>query len=62
MNAQSLVVYGAWVHEILPKLYSNLNGSFQQSQYNGGSVDGDNGFYYRIGVSLSYEFTKHLSG
>lgn len=61
LNAQSLVVYGAWIHEIMPKLYSNLNGAFQQSKYNGGSVDGDSGFYYRIGASLTYEFTKYLS-
>ncbi len=61
LNAESLVVYTAWIHEILPRLYSNLNGSFQQSKYNGGSVDGDSGMYYRIGASLSYEFTKHMS-
>lgn len=61
LNAQSLLVYAAWVHEIMPKLYGNLNGAFQQSKYNGGSVDGDSGFYYRVGVSLAYEFTKHFS-
>ncbi|MEI2723434.1 MAG: outer membrane beta-barrel protein [Verrucomicrobiota bacterium] len=61
MNAESVVVYGSWVHEILPKLYSNVNGSFQQSKYNGGSVDGENSMYYRVGLSLSYEFTKLMS-
>jgi len=61
LNAESLLVYAAWVHEIMPKLYGNLNGAFQQSKYNGGSVDGDSGYYYRIGASLAYEFTKHLS-
>jgi hypothetical protein len=61
LNAESLLVYAAWVHEIMPKLYGNLNGAFQQSKYNGGSVDGDSGFYYRVGVSLAYEFTKHFS-
>jgi hypothetical protein len=61
LNAQSLVVYGAWVHEILPRLYSNVNGSFQQSQYNGGSVDGENTFYYRVGLSLAYEISKYIS-
>jgi hypothetical protein len=61
LNAESLVLYGAWRHEIMPKLYSNLNGSFQQSKYNGGSVNGDSSFYYRVGLSLAYEFTKHLT-
>jgi hypothetical protein len=61
LNAESLVFYGSWVHEILPKLYSNVNGAFQQSRYNGGSVDGDSTFYYRVGVGLAYEFTKYLS-
>ena len=61
LNAQSLVLYGAWRHEIMPKLYSNVNGSFQQSKYNGGSVDGDSSMYYRVGLSFAYEFTKHLS-
>ncbi|MBP9901519.1 MAG: outer membrane beta-barrel protein, partial [Verrucomicrobia bacterium] len=61
LNAESVVVYGSWVHEILPKLYSNVNGSFQQSKYNGGSVDGENSMYYRVGLSLSYEFTKLMS-
>lgn len=61
LNAQSLVLYGAWVHEILPHLFSNLNGSLQQSKYNGGTVDGDSTMYYRVGLSLAYEFTKHLS-
>ncbi len=61
LNAESLVIYGSWVHEILPKLYSNVNGAFQQSKYNGGSVNGDSSFYYRVGASLAYEFTKYLS-
>ncbi len=61
LDAQSLVFYAAWVHEILPHLFSNLNGSFQQQQFNGGSLNNDNGYYYRVGASLGYEFTKHLS-
>jgi len=61
LNAESLVFYAAWVHEILPKLHSNVNGSFQQSKYNGGSVDGDSSMYYRVGLSLAYEFAKNMS-
>jgi len=61
LDAESLVFYGAWVHEILPRLYSNVNGSFQQSKFNGGSLDGDSDFYYRVGLSLAYEFSKYFS-
>ena len=61
LNAESLVLYAAWIHEILPRLYSNVNGSYQQSKYNGGSIDGESSMYYRIGLSLAYEFTKYVS-
>lgn len=61
LDAESLVVYGAWVHEILPRLYSNVNGSFQQSKFNGGSLDGDSDYYYRVGLSLAYEISKYVS-
>lgn len=61
LDSQSLVFYAAWVHEILPHLFSNLNGSYQQQRFNGGTLDGDDGYYYRVGASLGYEFTKNLS-
>ena len=61
LDAESLVVYAAWVHEILPRLFSNVNGSFQQQRFYGGALDGTDGFYYRVGASLAYEFTKHVS-
>lgn len=61
LDAQSLVFYGAWVHEILPHLHSNVNGSVQQSKFNGGSLDGQSDLYYRLGLSLAYEFTKYMS-
>ena len=61
LDAESLVLYGAWVHEILPRLYSNVNGSFQQSRFNGGSLDGENDMFYRLGLSLAYEINKYTS-
>ncbi len=61
LDAQSLVLYGAWVHEIIPHLHSNVNGSVQQAKFNGGDLNGQSDMYYRLGLSLAYEFTKNMS-
>jgi hypothetical protein len=61
LDAETLVLYGAWVHEIIPHLSSNVNGSFQAQKFNGGSLDDTYGYYYRVGLSVAYEFTKLMS-
>jgi hypothetical protein len=61
LDAETLVLYGAWVHEIIPHLSGNLNGSFQAQKFNGGSLNDEYGYYYRVGLGLSYEFTKLMS-
>lgn len=61
LDAESLMLYGAWIHEIIPHLFSNVNGSVQRQAFNGGELDGQSDMYYRLGLSLAYEFTKHMS-
>ena len=55
------LVYGTINQRIAPHLYGNLIGTFQNSVYNGGSVDGDSQQYFQVGVNLQYRFNSYLS-
>jgi hypothetical protein len=60
-DADAFVLYGNITHRIIPKLFGNLNGQFQDSIFNGGTVDGQSEQYYMVGVDLRYELNTYLS-
>jgi hypothetical protein len=63
-DEETAVVYGSLKHQIIPKLTGSLNATAQHAKYNGGGVgfDGQTFIYYQLGLDLSYQFTRNLSG
>jgi hypothetical protein len=61
-SAESTVVYGSVHHRFTPKLHGSLLGQFQNSEWSGGSFNGQTEQYYLIGLNLTYQFTPHFSG
>jgi hypothetical protein len=61
VSANAGVVYAAITHRIIPNLFANVIGQFQNSHYNGGQFDGQNEQYYLIGLDLQYRFTRFFS-
>jgi hypothetical protein len=60
-DQESSVVFATVNHRITPKIYGNLTGQFQNSVFNGGTVDGDAEQYYLVGLDLEYRFTPCFS-
>jgi hypothetical protein len=50
------------VHQrIVPKLFANLNGSFQNGIFKGGTLNNDTERFYEFGANLEYVFNPHIS-
>ncbi len=60
-DQEAFVVYGVIRQRIVPKLFGSLNAQFQNSNFNGGSYDGDTEQFYILGVNLEYRFDRHFS-
>ena len=60
-DAETTSVFGTLNHRILPRLYGNLTAQFQNSAFNGGSVDNKDERYYLVGLNIEYRFNQHLS-
>jgi hypothetical protein len=61
LDQESSVVFATINHRITPKVYGNLTGQFQNSVFNGGTVDGDAEQYYLVGLELEYRFNPCFS-
>jgi hypothetical protein len=61
-SQETTVVYASVNHRITPKLRGSLIGQFQNSEFKGGSANGQSEQYYLLGLNLTYQFTQHLSG
>jgi len=63
-DTEQATLYGNLKHRIFSKLIGTLNGSINDSKYNGGGplVDNQHQLYFRVGVDLAYEFTRNFSG
>jgi Putative beta-barrel porin 2 len=61
LDQESAVLYANVKHRILPKVYGSLMGQFQDSTFNGGSVDGKSERFYLVGLDLQYQFNQNLS-
>lgn len=61
-DTSSTTAYGSIRHRIMPKLYGSLMGTFQNSEFNGGTVfDGQADMFYLVGLNFEYRFNPHLS-
>jgi hypothetical protein len=60
-NEESAVFYASVNHRITPKLFGSILFTFQDSTFNGGSLDGEAERYYLVGLNLKYHFTPHFS-
>jgi len=46
---------------IVPKLFANLNGSFQNGIFKGGTLNNESERFYEFGANLEYVFNPHIS-
>jgi len=61
VGQQSAVLFATLHHRIIPNLIGSLNGQFQNSDFVGGSLDGQSEQYYLLGANLQYRFSRYLS-
>lgn len=61
VDSGAAVVYANVVHRIIPNLFANVMGQFQNNHYNGGAYDGQNDQYYLAGVDLEYRVNQYFS-
>ena len=63
-DTETATVYATLKHEIISKLIGSVNGAYSDAKYNGGgaTIDGAHQLYYRLGLDLSYEFARNISG
>jgi hypothetical protein len=60
-DAETSVVYANVHQKILPNLFANLNGTFQNQTFKGGTVNNDTEQFYEFGANLQYVFNPHIS-
>lgn len=58
---QSTTAYGSVSHKFTDSLSSSLLAFYQDSSFDGGTLDGQNESYASVGISLKYDFTRHFS-
>jgi hypothetical protein len=61
LSSYTAVVYAKVNHRLTPKLFASAMGTFQNSTYNGGTIDGQSEQFYLLGLSLEYRFTENFS-
>jgi len=62
LDSEAAIIYATLNHRILPRLYGNVTGQFQNSDYNGGQFNGKSDRYYLVGLNLQYHFNPYLLG
>jgi hypothetical protein len=60
-DQETSVVYGNVHQRIMPKLFGNLNGTFQNGILKGGSYNNKVERFYEFGANLEYVFNPHIS-
>jgi hypothetical protein len=62
-DTEASVVFAKLHQRIVPNLFGNLTGSFQNSEFKGGGADFNNKSeqFYQFGANLQYQFNPHLS-
>lgn len=60
-DAETSTLYAHVRHRLMPNLFANLDGSFQNSIFKGGTFDGKTERFYEFGGNLEYVFNPHIS-
>lgn len=60
-DSDTTVAFASLTHAITPNLSGSLIGTFQDNNFNGGTLDGDSEQFYTVGVSLSYQITRNIA-
>jgi hypothetical protein len=60
-DSEASVVFAKVQHRIVPHLFANLNGSFQHSEFHGGTADNQTEDFYEFGANLEYQFNPFIS-
>lgn len=62
-DSEASVIFGTLRQRIIPNLFADLNGSFQNSSFQGGGSTFDNKSedFYEFGAQLEYQFNPHIS-
>ena len=61
LDQESTVVYGSISYQLTPKLIASGVATFQDSSYNGGTINGQSDDDYSLGLNLKYNFDQHFS-
>lgn len=61
-DAESSVIYASLSHRFNAKVTGILQGQWQNSEFNGGNVDGQKDTFVDISGALVYRFNPHLTG
>ena len=65
LDQESSTVYGSIIQKltpISPDLTLTLNGQYQNSSFNGGTLNNETDNIYLVGVNLAYQFNHYVSG
>jgi hypothetical protein len=60
-DAQVATVYGTLYQRLTSRIYGSLVAQFQNSMYQGGTLDNTSDRYYLVGLNLEYRFDRHFS-
>jgi len=60
-DSEASVLFAKLRHRIVPNLFANLNGSYQHSSFQGGSLDNKADDFLELGANLEYHFNPHFS-
>jgi hypothetical protein len=60
-DAETSVLYANVRQRLMPNLFANLNGSFQNQTFKGGTLNDESERFYEFGANLEYIFNPHIS-
>jgi hypothetical protein len=60
-DAEAFTIYATLRHRLMPNLFANVSGQFQNNWFNGGSFNNDTEQYYLAGLELEYKFNAWFS-
>jgi hypothetical protein len=60
-DAEAFSIYATLRHRLMPNLFANVTGQFQNNWFNGGSFNNDTEQYYLAGLEVEYKFNPWFS-
>ncbi|HOB32398.1 MAG TPA: outer membrane beta-barrel protein [Verrucomicrobiota bacterium] len=60
-DSETTVLYAKVRHMLAPRLFADVSGTLQHSEFSGGQFDGDNETFYLVGLQLEYQINPYLA-